>query len=95
MVILMEVRIMTDEKDTLELEFAGADQSLIQLMADKLNQEKSVDFAAYKVEHPLVGSPKLIVKTKKGDARKLVLEKLKEIKGEVEEFRKKFLDIVA
>ena len=89
----MEVKILVNEKDNLELELVGADQSLAQLIAERLNQEKGVEFAAYKMEHPLVGSPKVTVKTKKGDASKLVLEKVGEIKKEVAEFKKGFLDI--
>ena len=90
----MEAKILVNEKNTLELELVGMDHSLAQLIAEKLNQDKEVEFAAYKVEHPIVSSPKLFVKTKKGEASKLVLKKLEEIKKEVTEFKKEFLDIV-
>jgi DNA-directed RNA polymerase subunit L len=89
----MEVKILVNEKNTLEMEFVGADQSLAQLLAEKLNSDKDVEFASYKVEHPLVASPKLILRMKKGDPAKLILEKLAEIKSEVAEFKKQFLDI--
>lgn len=89
----MEVKVLVKEKNTLELELIGADQSLAQLIAEKLNQDNGVEFAAYKMEHPLISSPKLFVKTKKTEASKLVLEKLNEIKKEVTGFKKEFLDI--
>jgi DNA-directed RNA polymerase subunit L len=89
----MEVRILVNEKNTLELEFVGGDQSLAQILADKLNSDKDVEFASFKVEHPIIGFPKLLVRTKKGDPSKLVLEKLAEIKSEVADFRKQFLAI--
>jgi len=89
----MEVKILAKEKNTLEMEFVGADQSLAQLLAEKLSHDKDVEFASFKVEHPLVASPKLLVRTVKGDPAKLVLEKLAEIKSEVADFRKQFLDI--
>jgi DNA-directed RNA polymerase subunit L len=89
----MEVKILSNEKNTLEMELAGADQSLAQLLAEKLSEDKDVEFASFKVEHPLVALPKLLVRTKKGEPAKLVLEKLAEIKSEVAEFRKQFLDI--
>jgi DNA-directed RNA polymerase subunit L len=76
------------------MELTGADQSLAQLLAEKLNSEKDVEFASYKVEHPLVTSPKLIVRTRKGEPAKLVLEKLEEIKKELADFREQFADIV-
>ncbi|MEW6036492.1 MAG: DNA-directed RNA polymerase subunit L [Candidatus Micrarchaeota archaeon] len=90
----MEMKVLLNEKNTLEMELTGADQSLAQLLAEKLNDEKDVEFASYKVEHPLVTSPKLIVRTKKGEPAKLVLEKLEEIRKELADFRGQFSDIV-
>ncbi len=90
----MEVKILTNDKNVLEMELNGADQSLAQLLAEKLTEDKDVEFASYKVEHPLVGEPKLYVKTKKGEPGKLVLEKLEEIRKEVADFREQFGDIV-
>ncbi len=90
----MEVKILINEKNTLELELAGGDQSLAQLLAERLNEDKDVEFASYKVEHPIVGNPKLFLRTRKGEPAKLVLEKLAEIKKEVSEFRSQFSDIV-
>ena len=90
----MEVKILVNEKNTIELELSGVDVSLAQLLAEKLNEEKDVDFASYKLEHPLIGSPKLFLRTKKGEPMKLVLEKLEEIKKEVSDFRDQFQDIV-
>ena len=89
----MEVKILINEKNTLEMELVGADQSLAQLLADKLTADKDVEFASFKVEHPIAAFPKLLVRTKKGEPAKLVLAKLAEIKSEVIEFRKQFLDI--
>jgi DNA-directed RNA polymerase subunit L len=90
----MDVKILTNEKNVLEMELKGADQSLAQLLAEKLSDDKDVEFASFKVEHPLVGEPKIFVRTKKGEPGKLVLEKLDEIKKEVTEFKAQFRDIV-
>ena len=87
------MKILIEEKNTLEMELEGVDQSLVQLISEKLNEDKDVEFASFKVEHPILGSPKLIVKTKKGDATKLVLGTLAELKKEVADFKKQFLDI--
>jgi|WetSurMetagenome_2_1015567.scaffolds.fasta_scaffold400702_2 DNA-directed RNA polymerase subunit L len=90
----MEVKILTNEKNVLEMELKGADPALAQLLAEKLGEEKDVEFASSKVEHPLLGEPKLYVRMKKGEPAKLVLEKLEEIKKEVLDFRTQFKDIV-
>ncbi len=90
----MDVKILTNEKNVLEMELRGADQSLAQLLAEKLGEDKDVEFASFKVEHPIVGEPKIYIRTKKGEPGKLVLEKLDEIKKEVTEFKAQFRDIV-
>ena len=90
----MEVKILVNDKNVLEMELGDADQSLAQLLAEKLSEDKDVDFASYKKEHPLIGSPKLYVRTKKGEPAKLVLEKLEELKKEISEFKDQFKGIV-
>lgn len=92
--VFMEVKILTNEKNVLEMELRGADSALAQLLAEKLGEDKDVEFASSKVEHPLVGEPKLYIRTKKGEPAKLVLEKLEEVKKEVTDFRAQFKDIV-
>jgi DNA-directed RNA polymerase subunit L len=89
----MAVKILINEKNTLEMDLGDPDQSLAQLLAERLNEDKDVEFASYKMEHPYMATPKLIVRTKKGDPAKLVLEKLDELKKELSEFRKQFSDI--
>jgi DNA-directed RNA polymerase subunit L len=90
----MEVKVLVNEKNVLEMELTGVDQSLAQLLAERLNADKDVDFASYKVEHPITADPKIYVRTKKGDPAKLVLEKLDEIKKELLGFKAQFSDIV-
>ncbi|MDD5171851.1 MAG: RpoL/Rpb11 RNA polymerase subunit family protein [Candidatus ainarchaeum sp.] len=89
----MVAKILVNEKNTLEMDIGSADQSLAQLLAERLTEDKDVEFASYKVEHPFMTTPKLIVRTKKGDPAKLVLEKLDELKKELGEFRKQFSEI--
>jgi len=90
----MAVHVLVQEKDTVELEFEGIDQSLAQLLSEKLNEDRDVEFAAFKVDHPLVGRPRLYLKVKKGDPVKLIESKLEEIRAEVADFKRKFLEIV-
>ena len=89
----MEVKILQKEKNTLEVELNGADQALAQIVSEMLNKDKDVEFASFKMEHPLLGFPRLYVRTKKGDPSKLLLEKLDELKKELIDFRKQFGDI--
>jgi DNA-directed RNA polymerase subunit L len=90
----MDVKLLINEKNVVELDLGDIDQSLAQLLVEKLNEDKDVEFASYKTEHPITATPKIYLRTKKGEAAKLLLEKLDEIKGEVAEFKKQFLDVV-
>ncbi len=90
----MVVKILVKEKNVLEIDLGDIDQSLAQLLAEKLSDDKEVEFASYKLEHPVVGTPKIYIRTKKENPEKLVLEKLEEIKKEVTDFKKQFQDIV-
>ena len=92
--IFMEVKIIKEEKNELTFELVGADQSFPQLLVEKLNADKSVEFAACKVTHPLVASPIVIVRTGKGKPSDVVVKALKEIVDELGSFRKKFSDLV-
>ncbi|MFH1520542.1 MAG: RpoL/Rpb11 RNA polymerase subunit family protein [Candidatus Micrarchaeota archaeon] len=90
----MDVKLLVNEKHIIEMDLGDADQSLAQLLVEKLNEDSDVEFAAYKVEHPITATPKIYLRTKKGEASKLLLEKLDEIKNEVTDFKKQFLDVV-
>jgi DNA-directed RNA polymerase subunit L len=91
--MIMEVKIVKDEPYELSFELVGGEQSLLQMLVDNLNKEKSVEFAASKVTHPLIANPVMTVKTKRVKAKELVMKKLEELKKEVESFEKKFSDI--
>ncbi len=90
----MEIKILKDEEQEISFELIGADQSLPQLIVEKLNADKSVEFAAFKVEHPILASPIIIVKTKKEKAKDVVITALKLVAQDMEDFKKKFLDVV-
>ena len=89
----MEVKILVNEKDVLELELVGADQSIAQLIAIRLNENKDDDFASYKMDHPTLGNPRFYVRMKKGDPTKLVLSVVETLKKDIVDFKKQFTDI--
>lgn len=87
----MDVKFITKEKNTVEIEVVGVDISLLNALVEKLTGTKGVEMAAYKLEHPMVGKPKLIVKTKgASDASAVLAKALDELESDTEEFKKKF-----
>ncbi len=86
----MEINVLNSDKKMVEFEISGVDYTLPQLLTEALNNDKDVEFAAYKLDHIVNARPRILVKTKKGDPVDVVVEKLEELKGQVADFRKHF-----
>lgn len=86
----MEINVLNSEKTTFEFEIIGADHTIPELLTSKLSENSSVEFVSYRVDHPLVGKPRVIVKTKSKDALELTLSAIEELKSEIAEFKKSF-----
>ncbi len=82
-----ELNVIKNEKDTLEIEIINGEEGLGELISLYLNEQKDVEFGAYKKEHPLDKKIKIIIKSKK-DPKKILLSVLDRIKGEIEEVNK-------
>ncbi|HDH06945.1 MAG TPA: DNA-directed RNA polymerase subunit L [Thermoproteales archaeon] len=59
----MEIRIVKEEENVLEFELPSEDHTFCNLLVNILNKNPHVEFAAYKIEHPLVGVPRIYVRT--------------------------------
>ena len=84
----MEINILIQEKTVLEFELVGTDRTIPELLTGRLSESDAVEFVSYKVDHPLIGKPRIIVKTKTKDALELTLSAIDEIKGEIAELKK-------
>ena len=89
-VIVMEVKILKNEANELSFELVGADQALPNMIVDRLNKDKSVEFAACKLAHPLLANPVVYVRTRQGKALDAIVSCIKELKDEVDSFKGKF-----
>ncbi|MCK4319189.1 DNA-directed RNA polymerase subunit L [Candidatus Micrarchaeota archaeon] len=84
----MEIKIFEDNKNELEFEVVDWDSTIAEIIIDKLNTYKEVEFAAYKIEHPLINGPKIYIKSKLKEPKALLLKATKEISSEIENFSK-------
>jgi DNA-directed RNA polymerase subunit L len=55
-----------------------------------LLEESAVEFAGYNIEHPLLASPIVTLKTKRRQANVVLREGLEKMLARTEEFRKRF-----
>ena len=79
----MEFIIVRDEGSVIEIEAQEKDPGLFPLIAERLNNEKDVEFAAYKWDHPVLAKPRLIVRVKKGKAKTVLKRVIESIEKDI------------
>ncbi len=85
----MEVRILKKEGSLVEFELPGEDHSLPNLIVKLALKRPEVDYAAYNIPHPLVGSPRIVVRVREGEPLDVVRSIVEEIIALSREFREK------
>jgi DNA-directed RNA polymerase subunit L len=61
----MEARVLRESYTEMELELVGEDHTFCNALREALSSNDKVIAASYRVEHPLLGNPKLYLKTKR------------------------------
>jgi len=87
------MKILKNTKTELEIEVTGETHSLCNVLRKTLMDDKSVDSAAYVIDHPIVGEPVLYIKAKNPKkslqkAAETVMSQCSEFKGLVESAKK-------
>jgi DNA-directed RNA polymerase subunit L len=86
---MVEVKVDMKDKHHAEITFVDEDLSMVQAIRKVLLESGDVLFAGVLLEHPEVGHPKLIVKTKKGNPVTLVAKAAGKVAKEAESLAKK------
>jgi len=79
------MKIITDKKNELEIEITGETHTLCNTLRKTLMEDKDVESAAYVIEHPIIGEPKLYIKAK--NPKKSLKNAAETIKSRCEEFK--------
>ncbi len=80
----MKLNIIEEEPKNFIVEFIDADRGIPELVREKLAEKKDVEYAGVVKEHPEVGNPKLIIKSRR-NAKQLFVKALKEVEDDIEE----------
>ncbi|MFW9788879.1 MAG: RpoL/Rpb11 RNA polymerase subunit family protein [Candidatus Thorarchaeota archaeon] len=91
----MKPRTIEHERLEIKFEIGGEGHSFPNLLRKTLLEEPSVEFAGYNIEHPLLASPILTLRTKRRQANVVLREALEKMLARTEEFRKKFKQAVS
>ncbi len=82
----MELEILKKEKNLLEFIIKGERHTLPNLLKTNLLENKETEFVAYKLDHPMDADSIFVLRTKKENPKKVLLDALKEIDKELDSF---------
>ena len=82
-------------KFELKFEIGGEGHSFPNLLRKTLLEEPAVEFAGYNIEHPLLASPIVTVRTQRRQTNVVLREALEKMLARTEEFRKKFKQAIS
>lgn len=89
----MKFKKLESKKNLLKLQFKEKDEGFLSLVKKYLWQDKATELAGYKVNHPEVGEPVFVLKTKKKSAKKVWSDALKKAKKDLNSFKKQIKKI--
>lgn len=84
----MEIDVIKEEKNLFEFRIKGERHTLPNLLKTKLLEDKEVEFVAYKLNHPLDQDSIFVLKTTGKAPKKVLLNALKDIDSDLDEFIK-------
>jgi DNA-directed RNA polymerase subunit L len=84
----MEFKVLKNEKNELEIEFESPDLTFPDLVANTLLENDDVSFAGVKKDHPEIGKPHLIIKTKSKKADTVLKETLDSLNLDLSKLKK-------
>lgn len=83
--------MLVDEEKKILFELKGESHGFCNLLKEKLKEDKDVKITSYRVKHPLIGVPELLIETNgKKSPQKALEEAIKRTKQQVKDFNKTF-----
>jgi DNA-directed RNA polymerase subunit L len=80
-----KMKILKDTKKELEIEITGETHTLCNTLRKTLMEDEDVEAAAYVIDHPIIGEPKLYIKAK--NPRKSLKKAAETVKSRCDEFK--------
>jgi DNA-directed RNA polymerase subunit L len=81
----MEMRLVSKSNNKMEIEFIGENDTLLNLLKQKLLQDPAVETATYILGHPYLDNPLFVVETKNGKPDQALKTAAKELRGQFDE----------
>lgn len=91
----MEIKLLEQSKTKLKFTIEGEDHTILNLLKEELWNDKAVKIAAYRIEHPLVGTPEMIVEVAPGnDPKKAINEAVKRLNKKLDKLKDLFKPVI-
>lgn len=84
----MEIKVLEEKKNRLVISVDGETHTLCNALVKELWNDKHVKSAGYRIDHPLVGVPSIMLETDGADPRKTISSAIKKLKKAAEDFKK-------
>lgn len=82
----MEIRLVNKTANKMEIEVIGENDTLLNLLKQRLLADPNVETATYIMGHPYLENPKFVVETKNGKPDVALKNAAKELRGQFDEF---------
>lgn len=82
----MELRLKNKTANKLEIEVIGENDTLLNLLKQKLLEDANVETATYVMGHPYLDNPLFVVETKNGKPDAALKTAAKELRAQFDEF---------
>lgn len=88
----MELKLIKKDKDRMEIEIIGEDETLFNPLIQRLLKDKDVEDARFVKGHPIIDNPRIFLKVKDGKKPEMILRKnAKNIADDLKEFEKAYI----
>ena len=82
----MEIEVLKDEKNKYEVKIKEEQHTILNLLSKELFNDKNIEFAGYKVEHPLINEAILSISGK--NPKKSIKDAITRIQKQIDDFEK-------
>lgn len=86
----MEFKVISKEKNMLEVEVVNADRTLLIPLVEEMNRDDKVEYAIYHYDHPYLSNPTIKIKVKEGKPQAAIKRAAKKLGKVFEDLNKKF-----
>ncbi|MHC1601190.1 MAG: DNA-directed RNA polymerase subunit L [Candidatus Nezhaarchaeales archaeon] len=88
----MKIRILEKNEKSMKFEVIGEGHTFCNLLRDFLMKNPDVEFAAYRIDHPLVSNPIFYLRTRQSKPEDALKKAAEEIIKVLETFKNNFME---